>query len=67
MSVGDRSGGVPSPVVTLSLLGEYQNVWGQATMATPIRAGFTGSMTKNGGGLPLPEQIRTPHILMLPR
>ena len=46
--------------------GEYQNVWGQATMATPIRAGFTGSMTKNGGGLPLPEQIRTPHILILP-
>ena len=45
---------------------KYQNVWGQATMATPIRTGFTGSMTKNGGGLPLPEQIRTPHILILP-
>ena len=35
-------------------------------MATPIRAGFTGSMTKNGGGLALPEQIHTPHILILP-
>ena len=35
---------------SLALLGEYQNVWDQATMATPIRARFTGFMTKNGGG-----------------
>ena len=48
------------------VVGKHQNVWGQATTATPIRAGFTGSITKNGGGLPLPEQIHTPRILILP-